>query len=644
MSLEDFAQVVEMMDDKPSIKDISSMFEQLDEDRGGTLSLNELRTGAIGMGMSGLKNSEEEQVDAKELKFSELSDVQKTDVRKLLGFPPEDPSVDRLRAMLRELEGKQHTVETIKQCTEDIQAAVNMCVLAAAIGPPCTSALDPLSPFNKKQQFELAERPLLPWGQLLTEEKSNAQELGFDEPSWDSIRTAADEESEDEDDEAAQSSKRTKASRKAYEQTLTKVQNILGLVENPDYVTGRDKAIKAKHSDSALAEHRSSMPVDFAFEVLSADKKKKRKKDKDEKMFDANMTPKQKSRYHALAFLKGQPGRLDPKLKEKDTEGKEHLADMYGESADKSRRGNTAGRDFGYHHVWMHRWSPQYNGGSSAKDGDDADYIGGALDDTDIIAQSGLITEWVTDEEHIARYRTAPQVVHRSIRRRLNIWKTKQQQLSSKQKFFGKSWDDLKKLETDEESWLDSVKHLLNQEKEKDAWTPTEEGAEGESAATATGDLKDAHYQQRWDMSMLDDTRDVTAGRWLVVFETEDWNDLLEDDQKHIGLIWQANNVEASDDVQKASEWKQLREAMVVEKKACGEQPKSTSATSVADTTEPDEETDKSGGKKGGKKNKGKRARVTTKALRMRTTIGQMQKRWAMTRILPLSSWLKRRS
>ena len=143
---------------------------------------------------------------------------------------------------------------------------------------------------------------------------------------------------------------------------------------------------------------------------------------------------------------------------------------------------------------------------------------------------------------------------------------------------------------------------------------------------------------------MLDDTRDVTAGRWLVVFETEDWNDLLEDDQKHIGLIWQANNVEASDDVQKASEWKQLREAMVVEKKACGEQPKSTSATSVADTTEPDEETDKSGGKKGGKKNKGKRARVTTKALRMRTTIGQMQKRWAMTRILPLSSWLKRRS
>eukprot|EP01043_Picozoa_sp_COSAG02_P067113 COSAG02_NODE_10670_length_1886_cov_1.558478_4_plen_131_part_01 len=130
MSLEDFAQVVEMMEDDPSIKDISTMFEQLDEDRGGTLSLNELRTGAIGMGMSGMKNSDgERNADAKELDFAQLSGVQKTDVRKLLGFPVEDPSVDRLRAMLRELEYTQHTIETIKQCTEDIQEAVNMCIL-----------------------------------------------------------------------------------------------------------------------------------------------------------------------------------------------------------------------------------------------------------------------------------------------------------------------------------------------------------------------------------------------------------------------------------------------------------------------------------------------------------------------------------
>ena len=43
LRLEDFANVVSMIDDTATIKDIATLFDQMDEDEGGTVSMRYLR-------------------------------------------------------------------------------------------------------------------------------------------------------------------------------------------------------------------------------------------------------------------------------------------------------------------------------------------------------------------------------------------------------------------------------------------------------------------------------------------------------------------------------------------------------------------------------------------------------------------------
>eukprot|EP01047_Picozoa_sp_COSAG01_P006601 COSAG01_NODE_241_length_20597_cov_8.200751_12_plen_1161_part_00 len=189
MRLEEFANVVSLIDEDASIKEIASMFSDMDEDFGGSVSLTELRIGAVHLGLKvkkagGVETTQAERV-SKDLRYEELSEKRKTDVQVMLGFPPESPALDRIRIESVRIDSQVQLLNMIKQCSDNIQQAVNQCILVAALGPAYTNLLQPDSAFCIMSELKFAPRPLVMWDSMTEQEIARVKALNFDQASWD---------------------------------------------------------------------------------------------------------------------------------------------------------------------------------------------------------------------------------------------------------------------------------------------------------------------------------------------------------------------------------------------------------------------------------------------------------------------------
>lgn len=186
MRLEEFANVVTMIDESASIKDISSMFYDMDADAGGTVTLSELRTGAVQLGLKVQRGGSTKHAskNLKDLEFQELSEARKRDAETMMGFPEEPPSLERMRVERTRIATKAKKLRVIKSCSDNIELAAQHCVMVASLGPPCSKCVATDSEFLKKAGVSIKQRPCLKWSEMTADEQLRAGKLGFDLHSW----------------------------------------------------------------------------------------------------------------------------------------------------------------------------------------------------------------------------------------------------------------------------------------------------------------------------------------------------------------------------------------------------------------------------------------------------------------------------
>ena len=185
LKLEEFANVVTMIDDNATIKDIATIFDDMDEDGGGTVSLSELRSGAVQLGLKvkqkGADTAVQTGEDITKLTYGELDANRKEDVRRLLNFPGESPVIDRLRTEHLRWSAKHSQLTQIKERVDNILYAINQCTFLTNVGPPSLS----VDASQKFKTFQLADRPLIKWADLSSSERAAATKLKFEASIWD---------------------------------------------------------------------------------------------------------------------------------------------------------------------------------------------------------------------------------------------------------------------------------------------------------------------------------------------------------------------------------------------------------------------------------------------------------------------------
>eukprot|EP01050_Picozoa_sp_SAG11_P003921 SAG11_NODE_235_length_11852_cov_4.266020_12_plen_297_part_00 len=175
------------MFDRDSANGCVGIFHDMDADHGGTVTLSELRTGAVQLGLKmqvQKGNMHLASEEAKDIDFNHLSEPRKRDVEQMLGFPTESPMLERMRLERNRVLEKVNLLESIKKFSDKIEQAVQRCVLLASVGPACTEKLSPGDEFYANLSIRIKDRPVLEWAMLTVEEKHRAYLMGFNEALW----------------------------------------------------------------------------------------------------------------------------------------------------------------------------------------------------------------------------------------------------------------------------------------------------------------------------------------------------------------------------------------------------------------------------------------------------------------------------
>lgn len=167
MGIEEFANVVNMAGDDVSLASASELFDILDTDKGGTISLNEFRINSIQMGMRAARATSRIATDDKlprERQFNNLTREEKRHVHNLCGLGQVSAAVDRLTSRVESFRQNEDMLKLMKHYADEILTASDFCFLLAATGPPVSATLE--TPPAMLHLTELKPRPLLKWENL----------------------------------------------------------------------------------------------------------------------------------------------------------------------------------------------------------------------------------------------------------------------------------------------------------------------------------------------------------------------------------------------------------------------------------------------------------------------------------------------